>query len=235
VARGAGFGGGDYSLAVTRVAGKTLPVASPGTRLRVGVVLFERFELLDVFGPAEVYGVLPDRFELGLIGPLAGPVSSAQGPQVVAESGYAEAPPPDVVLVPGGIGTRRVVEDRSFLEWLAAWAVPARLVTSVCTGSAVLARAGLLDGQRATSNKRAFDWVVSQGPLVEWVPKARWVVDGDRWTSSGVAAGMDMALAVVAHLFGENLADRVADGIEYDWHRDPAWDPFAAKHGLVVS
>lgn len=196
-------------------------------------MLFDRFELLDVFGPLELLGVLPDRFELHMIGPATGPVRSAQGPEVLAAASYREAPVPDMVLVPGGIGTRSLVEDGGFLAWLAGWAGTAQLVTSVCTGSAVLAAAGLLDGHRATSNKRAFSWAESQGPSVEWVRQARWVADRDRWTSSGVAAGMDMTLAVIAHLHGNDLASEVADGVEYDWHRDPAWDPFAAKHGVV--
>jgi transcriptional regulator GlxA family with amidase domain len=207
-------------------------VQGPEVR-RVGIVLFDGFELLDVFGPAELYGVLPDRFQLHMIGPRAGPVTSAQGPQVLASEGYTEAPPADVVLVPGGIGTRALVEDRSFLGWLGRWAGGAPLVTSVCTGSGVLAAAGLLDGYRATSNKRAFSWAVAQGPRVDWVAEARWVEDRDRFTSSGVAAGMDMTLAVVARLCGHAVADHLADGVEYDWHRDPRWDPFAAKHGLV--
>jgi transcriptional regulator GlxA family with amidase domain len=105
------------------------------------------------------------------------------------------------------------------------------LVSSVCTGSGLLAAAGLLDGYRATSNKRAFQWATEQGPLVDWVTTARWVEDRDRWTSSGVAAGMDMALALVAHFLGEPFARKVADGIELEWHRDPSWDPFAALNG----
>lgn len=199
----------------------------------MGVVLFDRFELLDVFGPLELLGVLPDRFELRMIGPTVGPVRSAQGPEVLAADCYTETPVPDIVLVPGGIGTRSLVGDGGFLAWLASWADTAQLVTSVCTGSAVLAAAGLLDGYRATSNKRAFSWVESQGPRVDWVRQARWVADRDRWTSSGVAAGMDMTLALIAHLHGDKLASGVADGVEYDWHRDPAWDPFAAKHSVV--
>ena len=205
----------------------------PDQTRRVGVVLFARFELLDVFGPLELLGVLADRFELCMIGPGAGPVRSAQGPEVVATCGYSDAPAPDIVLVPGGIGTRGLVEDREFLSWLAGWAGSAELVTSVCTGSGVLAAAGLLDGYRATSNKRAFSWPESQGPKVEWIRQARWVADRDRWTSSGVAAGMDMTLALIAHLHGEELAVQIADRVEYDWHRDPSWDPFAAKHGVV--
>jgi transcriptional regulator GlxA family with amidase domain len=196
-------------------------------------VLFDRFELLDVFGPLELLGVLPDRFDLRLIGPTAGPVRSAQGPEVLATDSYREAPVPDIVLVPGGIGTRSLVDDGGFLAWLAGWADTAPMVTSVCTGAAVLAAAGLLDGYRATSNKRAFAWAESQGPRVDWVRRARWVADRDRWTSSGVAAGMDMTLALIAHFHGDELASAVADGVEYDWHRDSAWDPYAAKHGVV--
>ncbi len=199
---------------------------------RITVVLFDGFELLDVFGPLELFGILPDRFEIGLAGPAAAPVRSAQGPAAVAHVSYEEAVRPDVVMVPGGIGTRQLVDDTAFLEWLAAWARPAEVVTSVCTGSALLAAAGLLDGYRATSNKRSFNWARKQGPHVDWVPRARWVEDRDRWTSSGVAAGMDMTLALIARLHGDQLASDLADGVELEWRRDPSWDPFAAKHGL---
>lgn len=200
---------------------------------RIGVVLFEGFELLDVFGPVELFGRLPDRFALELVGPIAGPVQSAQGPLVVADHAYRDAPTCDIVLVPGGIGTRGLVEDQVFLGWLRVWASSARYVTSVCTGSGLLAAAGLLDGFRATSNKRAFGWASAQGEGVEWVSEARWVEDRNRWTSSGVSAGMDMALALIAHLHGEDVAIESADAVEYEWHRDPTWDPFAAKCGLV--
>jgi putative intracellular protease/amidase len=200
---------------------------------RLGVVLFPGFELLDVFGPLEMFGVLREEFEIFLIGPAAGTVASAQGPSALTEISYTDAPTTDIVLVPGGIGTRRLVEDTGFLEWLKTWASPAAFVTSVCTGSGVLAAAGLLDGYRATSNKRAFEWASSQGANVTWVPEARWVEDRDRWTSSGVAAGIDMALALVAHLHGEDRATALADRVESEWHRDSTWDPYAAKNGLV--
>lgn len=200
---------------------------------RLSVVLFDGFELLDVFGPLEIFGALSDRIEIEMIGPTKGAVRSAQGPRVIAENGYHEASPPAIVLVPGGIGSRRLVEDDTFLQWLRGWASSAEFVTSVCTGSGVLAKAGLLDGYRATSNKRNFDWPRSQSGLVDWVPRARWVVDRNRWTSSGVAAGIDMALALVAHLYGDEIATNLADRIEFEWHRDPSWDPFAVKNGLV--
>ncbi len=200
---------------------------------RLNAVLFEGFELLDVFGPLEVFGALRDRFDVHLVGPTAGAVRSAQGPSALADESYDDGRPADILVVPGGIGTRRLVGDRSFLDTLASWAVGTELVTSVCTGAAVLAAAGLLDGRRATSNKRSFAWVCEQGPHVQWVPEARWVEDGNRWTSSGVAAGIDMALAIVERLHGADLACQVADGIEFEWHDDPSWDPFAAKNGLV--
>lgn len=198
----------------------------------ITTVLFENFELLDVCGPLEMFGVAGQRFSLCLAGPASGPVRSAQGPALVAEFAYHEAPIPDIVLVPGGIGTRRLVTDDAFTSWLAEWAASAQIVASVCTGSGLLAAAGLLNGYRATSNKRAFAWASAQGTGVTWVPKARWVEDRSRWTSSGVTAGIDMALALIAHIHGEQFAATIADGVEHDWHRDPAWDPFAVKNGL---
>src|SRR5574338_457732 len=103
-----------------------------------------------------------------------------------------------VLFVPGGMGTRREVDNPVLLGWLERRAAGATHVTSVCTGAALLARAGLLDGHRATSNKRSWDWVVSQGPRVDWVRRARWVQDGRLWTSSGVSAGIDMTLQLIA-------------------------------------
>jgi transcriptional regulator GlxA family with amidase domain len=202
---------------------------------QITTVLFDDFELLDVCGPLEMFGVADQRFSIALVGPDAGPVRSAQGPALIADLAYQETHVPDIVLVPGGIGTRRLVADDAFTRWLAEWAAPAHVVASVCTGSGVLAAAGLLDGYRATSNKRAFTWASAQGPRVTWVPQARWVEDRNRWTSSGVAAGIDMSLALIAHIYGEQFAAAIADGVEHEWHRDPTWDPFAAKSGLPAT
>jgi transcriptional regulator GlxA family with amidase domain len=201
----------------------------------LGIVLFEGFELLDVFGPAEAFGMLA---ELGqgkvlTVAAEAGPVASAQKLRAVADHGFADCPHLDIMLVPGGIGTRHAVKDAAMLEWLGKRAADAEVVTSVCTGSAVLAAAGLLDGKRATTNKRAFKWVAEQGPRVNWVKEARWVEDGKFATSSGVSAGIDMALAQIARIYGQETADQVAIAMEYDWHRDASWDPFAKIHGLV--
>src|SRR4029434_7848126 len=125
------------------------------------------------------------------------------------------------------------VENPRLLEFLVAQHGSVEVLASICTGAGLLARAGILDGRRATSNKRAWKWVVSQGPRVRWVPEARWVEDGNVFTAGGVAAGIDMSLAVIARLVGPDIANKVAEGTEYDWHRDASWDPFAKAAGLV--
>jgi transcriptional regulator GlxA family with amidase domain len=195
----------------------------------LGIVLFGGFELLDVFGPAEAYGSpeLEGTFRLLMVAEQRGAVASAQGPQAVAEFSFSDCPPLDFIMVPGGIGTRREVDNPLLIEWLKTRADRAELVTSVCTGAGLIARAGLLDGHRATSNKRAFDWVKTQGPRVNWVAEARWIEDGKLWTSSGVSAGIDMALAIIARICGLPAAEQTATMMEYEWHCDSAWDPFA--------
>jgi transcriptional regulator GlxA family with amidase domain len=97
---------------------------------------------------------------------------------------------------------------------------------SVCSGSAILARAGLLDGRRATSNKQFFELARSQSAKVDWVTEARWVEDGPFATSSGVSAGTDMALGLIARLYGRERAQQIADLTEYEWQSDPTRDPF---------
>ncbi len=199
----------------------------------IGVVLFDEFEILDVFGPLEMYGMLPESFDIHLVAEKAGEVASRQGPKSVVEHDFNDERHYDMLLVPGGRGTRREVDNPALLEWLRAQSAKAELVTSVCTGSALLARAGVLDGARATTNKRSFAWATSQSDKVDWQKKARWVEDGRFFTSSGVSAGMDMALAIIEKLIGPESAEQVATWTEYEWHRDASWDPFAEIHGLV--
>ncbi|HTT75029.1 MAG TPA: DJ-1/PfpI family protein [Candidatus Binataceae bacterium] len=192
--------------------------------LTIGIVLFEGFELLDVFGPCEAYGSnhLDGTFKLLTVAAQAGAIASAQGPAAIADYSFNTAPHLDMLLVPGGIGTRREVGNPTLLAWLRARSTDATIVTSVCTGAALLARTGLLDGLRATTNKRAFAWVTSQGPAVNWIRQARWVEDGKFATSSGVSAGIDMALALISRLVSAEVASTVAIAMEYEWHRDPA-------------
>jgi len=200
-----------------------------------GVVLFKGFELLDVFGPLEAWGMLAvtGQCKVTTVAEHSGAVTSAQGPKAIADYGFGDCPHLDLLLVPGGIGTREEIYNQPLLDWLKAGAEKAEVVTTVCTGTAILARTGLLDGRRATTNKRAFKWVAEQGPKVNWVREARWVEDGQFATSSGVSAGIDMALAVMARLYGAETAEQIAIAMEYEWHRDAGWDPFAKIHGLV--
>ena len=135
--------------------------------------------------------------------------------------------PESVLLVPGGMATRTLVADRSYIATLADWATQSAWTLTVCTGSALLAATGLLDGLPATSNKTAFDWVRGVRPQVAWQGRARWVRSGKFYTASGVSAGMDMALGFIADREGVAQAERIAQRCEYHWQRDAAVDPFA--------
>jgi len=203
---------------------------------RVAVVLFDGFTVLDVYGPVQAFGscrvTRPDDpphrfFQIFTIADRPGPVRSGEGPATHAAHAFADAPDYDILLVPGGFGTRAAVRDDAFLAKLDAASRRAPVTTTVCTGSALLARTGLMDGRPATSNKIAWDWVLAQGPRVLWKRKARWVDDGNLVTSSGVSAGIDMALSVIARLNGRDMAVSAARNMEYIWHESPDDDPFA--------
>ena len=198
----------------------------PEVHRRVTIVLFPGFELLDVFGPVGLFGHVPE-IEVEYVAHISGPITSAQGAQVIATRCATDLETVDILLVPGGAGSRTLVDDAEFLDWLNNLGSRARLVASVCTGSALLAAAGLLEGKRATSNKLAFDWATSFGNEVTWVKEARWVEDGNRWSSSGVAAGMDMAVALVSSILGEEAGRLAARNIEYRPQTNGTIDPFA--------
>lgn len=202
------------------------------SRRSVSVVLFEGFELLDVFGPVELLSVLPDDFVIRFLAPSAAAVASAQGVTVNADQTYRDADSADIVLVPGGRGSRALATDTHFLDWLRDYANRCEIVAAVCTGSPLLAAAGLLDGFRATSNKFAFTWAAQHGTNVTWVSHARWVEDRNRWTSSGVAAGMDMTAALIRSLCGPEKAKCATDRVELETQDDPHRDPFADLYGL---
>lgn len=198
-------------------------------KLVVGGVLFPGFELLDIFGPLELFGLLTDRVEIAMLGERAGPVPSAQGPSAIIDQALADRESVDVLLVPGGVGARKVVENPDFLAHLRRLHERAQFTASICTGAALLARAGLLDGRRATTNKLAFEFPVAHGPGVEWQRRARWVEDGNLFTASGVSAGMDMALALIARIWDCPTAERAALEAEYIWNTDSDHDPFAPE------
>lgn len=202
----------------------------------VAHVVFEGFTTLDMYGPVQAFAScrVPDGdggwhryYEQFTVGDTARPMKSGEGPTTMADYSFEDAPDFDILLIPGGFGTRAAVSNDALLNKIADMSAKADVTATVCTGSAVLARTGLLDGRPATSNKVAWDWVLEQGPKVDWKRQARWVDDGDIVTSSGVSAGIDMALDLIARLRGEETAVNSAKFMEYIWNRDPANDPFA--------
>ena len=160
-------------------------------------------------------------------------VGRDKGPVVVAEHGINDDFDFDILLVPGGGGTQDLVADPSFIKALLAACERADVVASVCTGAALLAQTSILDNKTATSNKTAWNWVLSQGEKVEWDVTPRWVdlVDKNTGkgiiTSAGVSAGIDMALALVADLDSEQVAENTAAFIEHHRIKSPANDKFA--------
>jgi transcriptional regulator GlxA family with amidase domain len=211
-------------------------MADSSTVQRVAVALFEGFTVLDVYGPVQAFascrvpnpaGGFRRLYEIFSLAEHSGVVNSGEGPPSQAQYSFADAPPYDILLIPGGFGTRAAVQNTALLSQLSAASARARVTATVCTGSALLARTGLLDGRPATSNKIAWDWVVQQGPHVHWVRKARWVDDGNIITSSGVSAGIDMTLTLIARQQGIEIARTAARNMEYRWHEDAADDPFA--------
>ena len=193
--------------------------------LDINFLLFDDFETLDVFGSVEIFGRLND-YELHFVSIDGGVVKSRQGTEIVTQS-VSEMNSKGILVIPGGQGTRVLVNDISYVEELHKMVVCAKYCLAICTGSALLAKTGLLDGRKATSNKRAFDWVRSVNTNVDWVQKARWVVDGKFYTSSGVSAGMDMSLGFVADIVDKKTADEIAYAIEYVWNSDKSNDSFA--------
>ncbi len=194
--------------------------------MRLGVVLYPDFELLDAYGPLEMFGCIGPELDILVIGEQAGPAKSSAGPQTLAEYNFDTAPQLDLLLLPGGVGTIAELENEHLLNFLRTRCPTHSINMSVCSGSALFAKAGLLDGLKATSNKMFFSLATSQSDKVQWEEAARWVDAGQYVTSSGVSAGTDMSLAVISRLFGPDKAEEVARFTEYQWHTDADTDPF---------
>ncbi len=193
--------------------------------MKINILLFNKFETLDAFGPVEIFGKVKE-FSIEYFSVMGGLVESSQNFSIPTKP-VASAEKDSVLLIPGGEGTRSLVNDSEFLFSLKQAVEKSRFCLSVCTGSALLAKAGLLDGIKATSNKRAFEWVKTNSEKTIWTEHARWTADGKFYTSSGVSAGMDMALGFVADILGKARAKEIARHIEYAWNEDPASDDFS--------
>jgi transcriptional regulator GlxA family with amidase domain len=212
----------------------------------IGYVLFPSFDALDVFGPLDALNLLSLRrqLNLSLIAETLEAVSTK--PRAAAmnkfNSNFGEsvlpthtfAGPPDdldVLFVPGGLGTR-APDLNTTIDFVRATYPSLKYLVSICTGAGIVARAGVLDGRRATTNKLSWNSTIVHGPKTYWVSHARWVVDGNVWSTSGVSAGIDGTLAWIEHVYGNDSANWLADGMEYQWHTDWRWDPFSDLYDL---
>lgn len=192
----------------------------------INIILFKDFETLDAFGPVEIFGRLRELYQLEYFSATGGVIESRQGVKVTTRH-WKELNQKGILLIPGGVGTRILVQDEDFVKTLKEYAMSATYCLTVCTGSGLLAKTGLLSNRSATSNKRAFDWAASMDNDVNWLKKARWAVDEKYYTSSGVSAGMDMSLGFIADRHGKEIAEEIADNIEYLWNQNKDNDSFA--------
>ena len=194
-----------------------------------GILIFDDVEVLDFCGPFEVFSVARPAGESDDASRLFRALTIAEEERVVTCRGgllvhpqatIADHPPLDILVVPGGQGTRRERHNRRLLDWIAAQNRRAELTTSVCTGAFLLAECGLLDGRRATTHWASVEWMRAQYPRVEMLADTRVVDEGQVITSAGVSAGIDMSLHVVARLHGDEAAAWTARRMEYDvWPR----------------
>lgn len=187
----------------------------------IGVLLFEGVEELDAVGPWEVLSSWTrqwpgDGWRVITIAQDSGPVECAKGLSLVAECSFAEMPKLDVLIYPGGQGTRAHLVDEVQLDWVRRQARANTLMASVCTGSLVFAAAGLLSNRPATTHWNSLDYLLELDPSIELRRDERFVDDGDIVTSSGVSAGIDMALHLVDRLAGRERAQGVRRYIQYD-------------------
>lgn len=203
--------------------------AQKDTTMEIAFILFDDYETLDVFGPAEIFGRLVDQYNLQFYSLKGGVISNRHKVPIMTKKLESITTSPELVLIPGGLGTRKEVDNLPLINKIKELSLASDYVLTVCTGSALLAKSGLLDGKKATSNKRAFSWVSSQGIQVNWDKRARWAIDGKYYTSSGVSAGMDMALGFLSDRHGIDFARKIAKEIEYNWTEDKDNDNFVAE------
>jgi transcriptional regulator GlxA family with amidase domain len=194
-------------------------------RQRVGIVLFDDIEVLDFCGPFEVFSATRmseekrreelSPFEVLLVAERLEAVTTSGGMKVVPHYTFENCPRLDILVTPGGWGTRKELNNPVMLNWLRARAAEAEALTAVCTGSMLLGCAGLLDGLHATTHWRSLDWMRDSFPTVSVEYNKHFVQDGKVFTSAGISAGIDMSLKVVAFFMGEEVARNTARYMEY--------------------
>lgn len=194
-------------------------------RKKVGILVFPNVEVLDFCGPFEVFSVVrldeekrrvePSPFEVFLVAESLEVVTAANGLKVVPDYTIDNCPILDILVVPGGWGVRAAIENSKIVDWVAKQGKAVETLTSVCTGSVLLGRAGLLEGKRATTHWMVLDWMRQLLPNVIVEEDFRYVEDGDIITSAGISAGIDMSLRVVSRYHGEEIARTTAKYMEY--------------------
>jgi transcriptional regulator GlxA family with amidase domain len=194
-------------------------------RKRIGIIIFDDIEVLDFCGPFEVFTATrlneerrreePSPFEVVLVAQFARPAATSGGMKVLPDFTFDTCPPLDILVVPGGWGTRREMNNDVMLSFVVSRAAQVETLASVCTGSLILGNAGLLDGLRATTHRRSLGLMRELFPKVTVDSDSRVVEQGKLITSAGISAGMDMALLVVGRYCGETVARSTARHMEY--------------------
>ena len=187
---------------------------------KVAILLFDDVEVLDFAGPFEVFSVTDELndyqiFDVYTVAFEKRPIIARNGLSVNPDYDLQEAPAPDILIIPGGDGTRPVMQNAAAIDWIQERADEAQLVLSVCSGSLLLSIAGLLDGLKATTHHQVVDLLRKISPNTEVLADRRFVDNGRVITSAGISAGIDMSLYVVGRLFGEQCAVKTARYMEY--------------------
>lgn len=193
-------------------------------RRNVAILIFPEVEVLDFAGPFEVFAVTnelnADTFHTFTVSEAPGSVRARNGLKIVPDFTLENAPAPQLLIVPGGAGTRPLLKKPAVLEWIRQRARRAEIVASVCTGSLVLAQAGLLHNLRATTHHENFADLAALAPNTEVVEDVRFTDNGQVLTAAGISAGIDLSLHLVSRLLGEPAATRTARYMEYHWRND---------------
>jgi transcriptional regulator GlxA family with amidase domain len=193
-------------------------------RRNVAILVFDDVEVLDFAGPFEVFSVTDEigsheAFNVCTVGARPGAIRARNGLRVVPDFSLVDCPQPQILVVPGGQGTRALLEDGVLLEWIRIRSRAAEVTMSVCTGSLLLGKAGLLDGLRVTTHHLALDLLRKVAPTAVVDPSARYHDNGRVLTSAGVSAGIDCSFHLVGRLLGERTAASTASHMEYERRR----------------
>ncbi len=195
--------------------------------LIVGILIFDDVEILDVTGPFEVFAVTrlnekqrlqqSSPFKVYLISETKNQILAIGGLRLTPDVTISECPELDLLIIPGGWGTRKESKNKILLNWIGNQFTNDRLIASVCTGSSLLGKAGLLDGRDATTHWRAFDFLQESAPKARILKDVRFTLTEPIFTSAGISAGIDLALRIVSHLFGTEVGQATARHMEYPY------------------